>query len=1173
MANFTPAQHEAIYNLTNNLIVAAGAGAGKTRVLVERYLYLLSQRQATCDEILAITFTNKAAKEMKERIRLSAGTLAEESRSEEERGFWEDVRHNLEYAPIGTFHSFCARVLKDNPVEAGIDPNFLVLDEFEATTAIETVWQKVLDKAVTNEELWLDRLLRWYEANLLKENILSVYNSLAAEGLVSSHLEERLIEPYSAAVANVEKLKEELKELCCEIIAYKEKLKPGSAHYSSVARLENDWLSVKQAITVGDMTVLERYIGVLKAQSKDKELVTAAKEVWKKLELNQADSTALSIMPDLCHAILLLKGALDEYKTGRRVLTFSDMEVRTVELLKNYPSVCAKYNSRIRRIMVDEFQDTNDLQRQIIYLVAGKNEHQLVGNKLFVVGDAKQSIYRFRGADVAVFDRVGQDIRNTGGKQLELDVNFRSMEGLLAVFNECFSAIMGTGADQVKFCQLDCHRRANGEDPPKAEFLTIDKASLVPGQDPRAAEAATIARRIRQMVDNQEALVDHDKERGGVRYGDIAILFRVTGALDEYTAALQQAGIPFYVVGGRGFFHCQEVLDVLNLLRVIENRFHDKALAGVLRSPMFSVPDEALYLLKHNQNNSSLWQGLENRKSIRQSTDEQVQGVDRAWEILSTLQRLRGIIRPSEMVCRALAETEYVNFVFTQFMGEQKYANLQKLMSLVASLEDKGLNSLGDVIRHLTKLVDGDVKEGEAQIESESGDTVKLMTIHKAKGLEFPVVFIPELQRKFNSDTETMVYGEGRVGIKVPEPLGTLVPTSVYKDIVAENKRLAYLEYKRVLYVAFTRAKDYLIVSAVADKVSAAKDYIELNNWLDWLGRVYGFSSLSELPETLEVEKASIRVRPYSGNEPAVRLLSEAAEKPQAPAGTEFIEKLKVQIGALANPVARRFLTPSDIIQFKKCPRFFYYKKIAGLPERESSLEEAAGEYDGLPGHVIGTAFHRTLELLPPGGDWRLCLSQAVRELADERQRHLLERLLLVLLERYVDSELAKEMTECRVHKEWHFSFSLADPKSSEAAYTLTGIADCLIQYDDGTLGIIDYKTDTITSGDTAGKAKEHSLQLVLYAIAAEMLLNRPVKDARVYFARYGLTEPILLDLEHRQDVIEEVVAIFRRTEFDEEEEYPCNHEWCQYCNFQLFCPQDKPSGSVCLSEEGILSN
>jgi len=968
-AEFTPAQARAINSLTTNVAVSAGAGAGKTRVLVERYINILRHRQAACDEILAITFTNKAAKEMKERIRAKATQLAEIAPTEEERRFWREVKGQLEYAPIGTFHSFCARALRENPVEAALDPNFAVLDQLEADLALDKALAEVLETGLAEAADWLDRLLGAYDKPLIDALAPELYEKLAAQGLLGDDLAERLSLPYRQALAEVAGLKERLEQLCRDLIAAKDLLKPKSAQLGRIERLSDNWSKVASAIQAAGSDdeapyrVLHDYLDGLDRRSKDKEIVSAIKDTLQDLDRVKADRAALALIPDWCRLLLAIKAAMDRYKTEHRVLTFGDLEVQTARLLSSHPGVRRKYFSRIRQIMVDEFQDTNELQRQIVYLLAGGDADVLRGEKLFVVGDAKQSIYRFRGADVALFDRVKRDIEAGGGETVDLDVNFRSMDGLLDLYNECFAAIMGTSDDTVAFQCLQAHRSTGETGQVRAEFIAIGKNELTDEQTARETEAAAIACRIKAMVAGQEQLIDHDTSPRAVSFGDIAVLFRTMKDVDMYAASLQTAGVPYYIVGGRGFYNCQEVQDILNLLKIVENRFQEAALAGVLRSPLFMLADETLRRLKNH--GGSLWRGLESHTEMTELAADQLVAAAKAWQVLTRLRASRGSVGVADLIRQALAETGYQNFVLTQFMGQQKYANLSKLISLAKNFAGKGLFTLGDFLRYVAKLVAGEVQEGEAVIESEAGDTVKLMTIHKAKGLEYPVVFVVDLSRKFKDETAPALLGTGgELGVKVPLD-GGLVTTTPYIRIAAAEKRLAVLELKRLLYVALTRAKDYLVLSAADDKVTKDKTFSELGSWLGWLGRVYGFTELAALPETLCTDKASIWVRPAAAAVSASCRQPQAALSPQT--DPDGLARLIGNIGPL--PVAgslRMIFSATDIGKFRHCPRLFYYSFIAGLPELS-----AEGPWDsggGPPAHLTGSVLHRCLEKISDRG-------------------------------------------------------------------------------------------------------------------------------------------------------------------------------------------------------------
>lgn len=1153
MAEFTRDQQTAIETLDANVAVSAGAGAGKTRVLVERYLNILAKDRAACDGILAITFTNKAAKEMKERIRKRASELAAAAEGEEGRR-WRAALGELEYAPIGTFHSFCARVLRENPVEAALDPNFAVLDEAETALLTEKALAEVFAAGLAEGAPWLDNLLLAYDKALLTTVVPDLYDKIAAAGLLDASLPERLAAPYRQAVAAAAGLKGDLAALCGELIAYKDNLKKTGAQYARVDRLARDWPKVAAAIAAADDAVLGDYLDGLDRRSGDKEIVAAVRETLRRLRQVHGDRAALGLIPDLCRLLAELDAVLAAHKREQRVLTFTDLEVRTARLLREFPAVRQRYLSRINYIMVDEFQDTNDLQRQIVYLVAGGDAEKLRGRKLFIVGDPKQSIYRFRGADVAVFARVRDDIAASGGEIIDLDVNFRSLDSLLALFNECFAAVMGTDEDAIPFQPLGAFRRDDQAAGVRAEFLVI--AADGEAGDPRTAEAAAVARRIGAMVSGCEALIDRDAAPRPVSYGDIAVLFRTVTDLDTYAAALQTAGIPYYVVGGRGFYHRQEIIDILNLLQVVDNRGNETALAGVLRSPLFLLADAALLALK--KGGMSLWQGLERHAAVGGLTVEQRRAAARAWRIITDLRDLRGVVGVSRLIRLALDETGYLNFVLTQFMGQQKYANLLKLSAVADAFESKGAATLGDFLRYVAKLVAGEVRESEAQVESEGGDTVKLMTIHKAKGLEFPVVFIPDLHRRFRDETGPVLFSAGQgIGLKVPGVGGELIATSVHEAVASREKKLSLLELKRVLYVALTRAKDYLVLSAAGGKVTTGKDFTALGTWLGWLGKVYNFGDLAALPERLAVDKAAILV--CAGHElPPPQPCAANNSTAAGPIAAGWLEGLAGRIAALPPVRPETVFTVSAIGRFRLCPRAFYYGSIAALPEPAA---EAPFQADPArpPGRIIGDILHRSLELADPdlpADEW---LARAAAEKAPLRWRRAAMAEVRPLLARYTGSALFREIAAHPVRREWQFAFHLPDPDGREA-YAFAGRVDCLLDYRDDSFGIVDYKTDKVTAREAAGKAGEYALQLVLYAMAAEAAGQGAVKDARLHFLRPGVTVAVPVDEAARAAATAELVAACRHIRgSDREEDYPFNTAWCPRCGYRVLCSGYRP--------------
>jgi ATP-dependent helicase/nuclease subunit A len=445
--------------------------------------------------------------------------------------------------------------------------------------------------------------------------------------------------------------------------------------------------------------------------------------------------------------------------------------------------------------------------------LAGGSQDELLGNKLFIVGDPKQSIYRFRGADVSVFDRVAKDIEAHGGKRVVLDENFRSVKGLLTVFNELFAELMGTEYDTtVPFAPLAAIRDGLATNNLSCvELLTIDPENSG-NAEARQVEAKAVAAHIQQMVAKEGYLLDTEQGPRRLEYRDVAILFASTTHQAVYEAALQAYDVPYYVLGGRNFYQRQEIVDVINLLKVIDNHHDATALAGVLRSPLFLLADDTLAYLQLQA--GSIWAGLGQPAILGQLALDQRAAAMKAWELLNRLRRLQGLVPIAELISLALNETSYDTFTLTQFMGVQQYANIHKLIGLARQYQTTEAATLSDFLRYVVKLMEDGAQEGEAQIESEQGNTVKLMTVHSAKGLEFPVVLLPDVDRTFKYDAGSLLFDEELgLGLKLRSSSGDWQITSRHQLVAQREKQLSLLEMKRLLYVAMTRAKDRLVLS------------------------------------------------------------------------------------------------------------------------------------------------------------------------------------------------------------------------------------------------------------------------------------------------------------------------------------------------------------------------
>jgi ATP-dependent helicase/nuclease subunit A len=895
-------------------VVTAGAGSGKTRALVGRYLALL-ESGLPLRSIAAITFTDKAAREMRARIREAIGTWLEqcpepvEGRCDDAaatapgagRARWEEAFAGLDSARIGTIHSLCAEILRAHPAEAGLDPGFDVLDENRAALLKARAVDAALAWAVTTPEVvplfeyLTEHQLRQALATLVEKRLdtVAAFDILTdltddrptgrSTGPILTEFDEvsrrRLAEVWLAlwSDALAAWLHKRLADLAWtaslnqlgRLQAHQsdDKLETARrdvlAHWADarVALKGQDWdatfealLALRSTVSTGgrkgswapdDLAAAREAMRTLRAYF-DAALAPLLKRRPISWTLDERGADAL---PRLC---LLFDRALAEYgrlKDERRGLDFDDLEARALALLVRDDEVRTRWQAEVRAVLVDEFQDTNSRQQQIVYALSGFGKSQNPGPKarmggLFVVGDAKQSIYRFRGADVTVFRRVQADIAAAGGRHVPLDLTFRAHAPLVALFNGLLAPILGEEEDPerlyaVPFAPLAAHR----EEPRpgvRSPYLELHLGVGENANEGHRAAAAALALRLRRL---------HAEE--GVGWGEVALLFRAATGFPPYEDALERAGIPFVTVAGRGFYDRPEVRDLLNGLAALADPTDDLALAGLLRSPAFALTDGALYRLRWGSGGGGtggqgeggtgrrLWDALHG--SLDHLDPSDALRAQHAREVVAELHATAGRTSVGNLLGRFLEATYYRAALYLAG-GHRLCRNVDKLL---ADAHRSGLVGVGEFLEYVQSLRDVAAREGEAPVEA--GGAIQLMTVHKAKGLEFPVVVI--------ADAARTVGGRASPILISPE-LGVLLPVREDRTLPA-TYRLASLydadqadaESRRLLYVAATRAEEKLIVSG---HVKVKKDGTPaLGGWLAWLGEVTGLDRV-HIPNPLD---------------------------------------------------------------------------------------------------------------------------------------------------------------------------------------------------------------------------------------------------------------------------------------------------------------------------------
>jgi ATP-dependent helicase/nuclease subunit A len=669
---FTEQQAEAIFTLQKNLVVAAGAGSGKTRVLVERYIELLNQNESwSLNSLVAITFTREAALEMRNRVREELENRLKQTDGKNER--WSKLISEMDSARVDTIHGLCATILRANAAEAGIDPGFEVLDEIDRSLMLDDVISDVLQSLTDDDPDELLQLFTEYDTR-------SIRQALVAGELLSKSLTPAPESAKALYEAWAQKWQDGLSH-CINALAQNtvllEKLSWQPLNgFPPHDKLTDTWrLVVESQWQLFNTLDLMGTLNTIKLVADSINLRLGSWKDWGSKEILSESRKALRFIRDALRECLATIGVLDETldmqaaanvirwhelvarvqsayyeaKQNASVLDFNDLEQRTAELLQRQESVRRRYQGvEFKYLLVDEFQDTNQAQWDIVRALTDPEKQTM----LFVVGDLKQSIYGFRGADVSVFDGVRRLVGGSlTGKALSLSESFRSHPGLIALFNELFRRILVKDAAslvekyQVAFDEpLTANRKQIAFDVP-VELVMLPEQENTRSPEMRRWEAYEIAQKLRAMHEHGQ-IRDRRQDDSITRpfnYGDAAILFRSMTHVTIYEAALKAANIPYVTVAGRGYYNRQEVWDMLNLLKALHNPLDNLALASALRSPLFGFSDEMLLALRRvrtdPENNRStpvnLWHSLETIKAgaiIDGITDERdYVRIDRAY--------------------------------------------------------------------------------------------------------------------------------------------------------------------------------------------------------------------------------------------------------------------------------------------------------------------------------------------------------------------------------------------------------------------------------------------------------------------------------------------------------------------------------------------------------------
>ncbi len=1151
----------ALLALEQNLALMAGAGAGKTYNLVTLCLHLLGGARADAtplrtSQLCLLTFTDKAAAELKDRLRSRLDRLAREEAPEAELAplrasyarlgrampppaFWRKVRDDLGAALIGTFHSLCVQLLRRAPAGFGVDPSFQLLDEREAQRLVEdTAERLVLDALEAGQSAPVVELCRELSftgrgrALGLVRYLCEVYAKLREEGVEPRAVR---ISDEAAARAELEERLATCRRLLSEALeADREKGRFAAALGRARNALEG--LRFSNFLEPGRWRELQRALssepGLTRTRDARAELVQAV--LGRPREPGLAEHYAACLVAPHERAfveLLVLLGAKHRDALSRRgVLDFSGLLVLTRNLLRDHLSVRREVQERLKALLVDEFQDTNRLQLELVTLLAERREGAprplplgdgevgaepavlslpLEPGFLCAVGDRKQSIYEFRGADVSVFERLARKIEQEGGARGYLQQNWRSSPPMIAFFNEVFAQVMrpsGAAREyEVAYAPQgdDLHPvRPALRDPPCVERLVF--APEESAERCREQDADAVARWIRHALSpNGPRLVVDGAAARQPRGGEIAILFRRFTYVESYRQALTRLGIPHRVLRGRGFYGAQEVLDLAALLSLIADPTDAVAFAVVLRSPLVGLCDASLLKVAVAGGDRLSLSAAQRPDALGRFAfpPDEAERLSRLLRLYPRLRKERDRLGIRPLLQVALEETGYRVALAGTPYGEQGLANVDKLLELAARWDSDGIGECAAFARELAGLAAAEPAEAQADVlDAADPRAVQLLTIHQSKGLEWPVVVVPDLAAQ-RANENAHIRFDRSLGLSIRPwiPDGESGPSPRFLRVSQELSYRAQAEHRRLLYVALTRAKDHLVLSGQTRNPKGT--------WRALLdAAIDGSPTLKRTVRDVEVESL-----PSSAAVPA--------EEPAADAAA----RARVE-GALARVRARPPAQPSGVVlpvthlqDYFTCPRRYLYAHQVGLSEFPVVFELDEGDGLGAPDgergrsaadrRLRGTIAHRLLEQVD------LWKARGAPDVLREQLEELLwleglspkdedAQEIIRWVEGFVASDFAGRLVAAgpaRVHRELPFMLRLAPPEPGLPAVHLKGQIDLLFEDEQGGATVVDYKA---SRRHPAG-LDAYAFQLDCYALAARRMVqpNVPVK-AGILFLR-----------------------------------------------------------------------
>ena len=1245
--SWTTEQQQVIDLRNRNILVSAAAGSGKTAVLVARIIKMITDAEnpVDIDRLLIVTFTNAAAAEMRERIGSAIGQALLQEPENEHLQRQLTLIHN---AQITTIDSFCLYVIRNHFHEIDLEPNFRIGDEGELKLLREDVLKRVLEKNYEEPSPAFSEFVDGYAAGRSDakagELILSLYefsrsypwpkewllgcaDGYAAENagdLTKAAWMEPLLENVRFILADIKRRMEKALALTQEDDGpqlYEKVIRSDLEKYERLSACTDFFELYREitGITYDRLPSSRGFLGDEEKLARVKELRADAKELLKKLTKQYFFSSPEVLAEQLCKtapmARELVRLALEfaeafaEEKKRKNLVDFHDLEHFALNILvdgqtKQARRAAEEFRDTFAEIMIDEYQDSNYVQETILRTIS--TEERGVNN-IFMVGDVKQSIYRFRLARPELFMEKYDtySLEESMTQRVDLHRNFRSREEVLSYANDICERIMARDLGNVAYDEAAAlypgavYPKPAGaaqmfapellladsddallEEQETREQADAQSAPAADGEDKKILEARMVARRMKRLMEEQLVTDKETGELRRVRYSDIVILLRsLSGWADAFAGVLNEAGIPAYTVLATGYFSAVEVQTVLSMLRILDNPRQDIPLAAVLRSPIVGMTDEELARLRLTDKEASfhdcvlqrcvlLAEGAEAKEHAAEQEQPQEQPFEQKLHRFYTMyQRLRKLVPDTpihELIEILLKETGYGNYAAAMPAGRRRRANLQMLVEKAIAYENTSYKGLFHFVRYIDELQKYDVDFGEADLTGEQDDVVRIMSIHKSKGLEFPVVFVSGLGKNFNRQdvrSRMVLHPEFGMGLDRMDGKRRVKTPTIAKRAIAKQIDLENLgEELRVLYVALTRAKEKLILTGcrkgAAEQVTRQRQQETLSGplyyadregasgYLDWLipavcsyGERYDVH-VTPVTELLagEVQRdvemllthAELMEEIKNADQERSKQLEERFSF-RYPHEEALTQKNKYSVSELKHRAMRERQQLEDE---ETTPAFLQEELVPYLPPfvRKMTQEEEPVNQ----GALRGTAMHRVMECydFASGITPREQIAQMLSNGSITEETKALVK--LPMIERFLESELGVRMRAAqqagRLYREKAFVMGFTQKELAEFGFgerkensetdeaadgrcddedltLIQGIIDVFWEEDDG-LVVLDYKTDRVdTAGELAGR---YAAQLVLYGEALERLYQKGdarevrVKERLLYSFRLG---------------------------------------------------------------------